>query len=164
MAAKILLSPQSFVLPASNGGRFRFTDGSSFTACTLAFDATTTQSAYATAKAIDYTSGNITCVIAWYADSATSGDVVWDVSIAAITPETDTQDFETKAFDAPNAVTDSHLGTTAQRLHEATITISSLDSLAANDVFAVRLRRVASDGADTMTGDAQVVLVTLSYS
>jgi len=130
----------------------------------LFYDAATQQRAFWAFRAINYGSGNLTLDIEWYADTATSGDVVWGGSIGAITPNTDTTDIETKGFGTEQNVTDSHLGTTGQRLHRATLTISNLDSIAADDFVTLRVARVAADSADTMTGDAGLVLATLSYS
>lgn len=139
-------------------------NGTNFPEVGLAFDAASVESAYWPFRAISYGSGNVTVSLDWYADTATSGDVVWGASLAAITPDTDTQDVETKAFATANTVTDTHLGTTGQRLHRASIAVSNLDSLAANDVVELRVYRDAAAGGDTMTGDAILVGVTLSYS
>lgn len=116
-------------------------------------------------RAINYASGNLTIHVDWYADTALSGDVVWDAQIAAITPDTDTQDIETDALAIENTVTDSHLGTTGQRLHRAVITLSNLDALAADDYVALVIRRdTTAANPDTMAGDAIVIMVTVSYS
>jgi len=111
-----------------------------------------------------YGSGNLTVKLRWFADTATSGDVVWGAAIAAITPETDSQDIETDSLATENTVTDSHLGTTAQRLMEASITVSNLDSLAAADYLSLRIRRIGTNGSDTMSGDAQLAGVVVEYS
>ena len=140
------------------------TNGTNFPLAALAFDAAGDEAAFWMFKAVSYGSGNVTCDIYWYADTASSGDVIFDAQLAAITPNTDSQDVETKSFATANSVTDSHLGTTGQRLHQATITISNLDSIAANDIVWLRLNRDANNGSDTMAGDCLVVLVTLSYS
>lgn len=138
--------------------------GTNFPVPGLAYDAAADEAAFFRIRSVRYGSGNITADIDWYADSASSGDVVFGVAISVITPNTDTQDIETDAFATENTVTDSHLGTTNQRLHRATVTVSNLDSLAADDHVVVRVRRVGSNGSDTMTGDAIVSLITLSYS
>lgn len=130
----------------------------------LGFDATTSESAYWMFRALSYGSGNLTLDISWYADTASSGAVVWQAAIAAITPDTDTQDVETKSFATAQQVTDTHLGTTGQRLHRATLTITNLDSIAANDLVWLRISRLPADAADTMTGDALLVFAALSYS
>jgi hypothetical protein len=86
------------------------------------------------------------------------------VQMAAITPDTDTQDIETDGLPTTTNVTDSHLGTVVQRLHRAVVTLTgaALDSLAAQDNAVLRVARVATDGADTMTGDAILTYVYVS--
>ena len=138
--------------------------GTNFPVEGLAFDAGADEACVAKFKAKSYGSGNITAILTWYGDSASSGVVRWGAAIACITPESDTQDVETDSFATENTVDDTHLGTTAQRLHNATITISNLDSIAADDIVFLRIRRVGSNAADTMTGDAILVCVELTYS
>jgi hypothetical protein len=139
-------------------------NGTNFPAFGLAYDAAAAEAAFWMARAVSYGSGNVTVAVDWYAATATSGDVIWGCQIAAITPDTDTQDVETKSLATANTVTDTHLGTTGKRLHRASITVSNLDSLANNDDVWIRLYRDAAAGGDTMTGDAIVVGVTVSYS
>lgn len=138
--------------------------GTNYPVSSLAFDAATDEAAFWKLRASAYGSGNLTGSIDWYADTASSGVVRWEAAIAVITPDTDTQDIETKAFATVQTVDDTHLGTTGQRLHRAVITISNLDSLAADDVLWVRIRRIGSNAADTMAGDAMLTLLTVSYS
>jgi hypothetical protein len=152
------------VPPASNFATFDVIAGTNFPVPCLDFDTTTAESIYFYFRATEYGSGNLTIDIDWYADTAASGDVVWDAQIAAITPNTDSQDIETDALATANTVTDSHLGTVNQRLHRATVAISNLDSLAADDWVVLKITRDVSDGADTMAGDASLVAVTVSYS
>lgn len=98
-------------------------------------------------------------------DAASSGNVVWGARLAAITPNTDSQDVETKAFAAGQTAQDAHLGTTGQRLHSVDIVISNLDSLADGDMCWLHVFRDASDTTnDTLTGDAIIVGLRLSYS
>lgn len=134
----------------------------------LAFDdgaASTAEAAFWDFVAQSYGSGNLTVDILWYADTASSGNVRWGAAIKAITPDTDTQDVETDAFATASLVTDSHLGTTGQRLHKATITVSNLDSIAAGDHVQLKIYRDADDGTnDTMSGDAHFQKGLVSYS
>lgn len=164
MAAKHVLAPEEAQFLASAFPQYVKNNGTNFPVSGLAFDAAADEAAFWKFRAVDYTSGNLTLDLFWYADTATSGNIVWDAQIAAITPETDTQDVETKAFAAISSVTDSHLGTTGQRLHKATITLSNLDSLAADDIVWLRINRDANNASDTMAGDAILTLVQLSYS
>jgi hypothetical protein len=138
--------------------------GTNFPVSSLAFDAAADEAAFWKLRALNYGSGNLTLDLDWYADTASSGVVRWGAAIAAITPDTDTQDVETDGLATENTVDDTHLGTTNQRLHRATVTISNLDSIAAGDDVFIRIRRVGSNAADTMTGDAMLLLATLSYS
>lgn len=140
--------------------------GTNFPVFGLAFDAGSDESAYWTLRAGNYGSGNLTIEVEWYADTASSGTVVWEAQIGAITPNTDSQDIETKSLATLNYVQDTHLGTTGQRLHRATITLSNLDSIATDDWFVLRVARDAdgTNATDSMTGDAIMVKVAVSYS
>ncbi|MFD9949710.1 hypothetical protein ACFWYW_55510 [Nonomuraea sp. NPDC059023] len=144
--------------------QYKNTAGTNFPVTGLAFDATTTERCYFRFSPMSYGSNNLTVTVEWYADTATSGGVTWETALAAITPNTDTQDIETKAFATANTASDTHLGTTGQRLHSIDVTVSNLDSLAPNDWVILRLSRLPSDGSDTMTGDAILVGVGISYS
>jgi hypothetical protein len=139
-------------------------NGSNFPVSGLAFDASTDEAAFWKVLAQNYGSGNLTLNLFWYADSASSGDVVWGCQIAAITPNADSQDVETDGLATAQTATDSHLGTTGQRVHQVAITISNLDSLAADDTVWIRIYRDADNGSDTMTGDAILLLAELTYS
>lgn len=136
--------------------------GTNFSILGLAFDAASVEAAFWVLR-VGTLIGNLTIDIDWYADTATSGDVVFGVAVAAISPNDDTQDVETKAFAAESTVTQSHLGTTGQRLHRATVDVANPDGLASQDDVILKLRRVATSGSDTMTGDVIVWLITVSY-
>lgn len=161
---RIPLHPEEAQFQTSAFPAFQRNAGTNFPVSGLAFDAAATETAYWKFVAFGYGSGNLTCDIDWYADTATSGNVVWEAKIAAITPDTDSQDVETKAFATAQTVTDSHLGTTGQRLHRASITVSNLDSIAALDVVWIAISRLGANGSDTMTGDALLTLAEISYS
>jgi hypothetical protein len=140
------------------------TNGTSSAVSGLAFDAAATETAYWDWAAFSYGSGNVTVDVEWYADTASSGVVRWEAAIAAITPNTDSTDVETKAFATATAFDDTHLGTTGQRLHEASIVVTNLDSIAANDEVQLKLSRLGAHANDTMAGDAILRAVHLSYS
>lgn len=154
----------SCIPAATNGCAFKTVSGTNFPVRSLAFDASTDETCYFDFLAVGYGSGNVTLTVEWYSDSATSGDVIYGCAIAVITPNTDSQDIETDSFATAQTATDSHLGTTGQRLHSVAITISNLDSLAAGDRVFVQFYRDADAGGDTMTGDALVTALTISYS
>lgn len=158
------LMPEEASFLASAFPQFIKNNGTNYPVTGLAFDAASDEAAFWKFRATNYGSGNLTVDIEWYADTASSGDVIFDVQIAAITPNTDTQDIETDGLATVQSVTDTHLGTTGQRLHRATVTVTNLDSLAADDLVTLRLNRDANNASDTMTGDCIVTNVTVSYS
>lgn len=161
---KQILTPADALYPSSNYPAPVVFQGTNFPISGLAFDDTTSETVYFRFPAVNYGSGNITISIDWYADTATANSIVFGASIAAITQNTDSQDIETKAFATENTSTDTHLGTTGQRLHSFDIVVSNLDSIASNDDVTLRLRRLPSDASDTMTGDAIVTRIIVSYS
>jgi hypothetical protein len=61
--------------------------GTNYPVTSLAFDAATQENAYWKFDASYYASGNLTLNLAWYADTATSGNIVWGAAIAAITAD-----------------------------------------------------------------------------
>lgn len=161
---KLALRPAVFEPAATNGAQWKTVDGTNFPVSGWAFDAATAETIFTILPILNYGSGNITFRIYWYADTATANDTVWGVSLGAITGNVDTQDIETKSLASENTATDSHLGTTGQRLHFVDVTVSNLDSVAADDLIVLRLRRVAADAGDTMAGDALFIGAAVSYS
>lgn len=165
MATVVLeLNPTAAIQPASNPATFDAIAGTNFVVPCLDFDAGTDESVFFFFRAQSYGSGNLTITVEWYADTASSGDVIWAAQLACITPNTDTQDIETKSFGTANTATDTHLGTTGQRLHSVDITLSNTDSIAAGDYCVLKIYRDADAAGDTMTGDASLVKVLVSYS
>lgn len=140
------------------------TNGTNFPVVGLYYDAAADESAFWHFEAVNYGSGNVTVRLEWYADTGSSGDVVWGVQLAAYTANTDSGDVETKAFATANTQADTHLGTTAQRLHQVDVTVSNLDSLANRDGVWLKVYRDADAAGDTLAGDAILTNVTVSYS
>lgn len=156
--------PEGAQFLAANFPAYSKINGTNFPVSGLAYDAATDEAAFWKFFANNYGSGNLTLTILWYADTASSGDVIFGAQIAAITPNTDTQDVETDGLATANTATDTHLGTTGQRVHSVDITISNLDSIASGDLVHIRIYRDADAGGDTMTGDAILLMAILSYS
>lgn len=129
-----------------------------------AFDASTEEAMFIDFEASNYGSGNVTVRCRWYADTATSGVCFWGAALAALTPTTDTQDVETDGLGTAATASTTHAGTTGQREWETTITVTSLDSLASGDTVRMRIYRDATNGSDTMTGDAILTRVSVTYS
>jgi hypothetical protein len=94
--------------------------------------------------------------------AAVSGNVQWDVRVAAVTSG-DALSVNGKVFGAANTAT-VVVPTTAGYMTEGAVTVTNADSLAAGDFVVLRVCRVGSDAADTATGDAELVQVTLAYT
>jgi hypothetical protein len=160
------LLPEEAQFLAASFPAYVKTNGSNFPVSGLAYDATADEAAFWKFIADNYGSGNLTIRIFWYADTATSGSVIWEAQIAAITPNTDSQDVETDGLATLNFVSDAHIGTTGQRVHSCDITLSNLDSIAAGDLVHIRIARDANgtSGTDDMTGDAVLIAAQVLYS
>jgi hypothetical protein len=139
-------------------------NGTSIPVSGYAFDAATIETLFFRFRASDYTSGNVTVDLDWYADTASTGAVMWGAQLAAITANVDTQDIETDALPTVTTVTTTHLGTVGQRLHRSSITLSgaALDSLATDDQAVLCVTRQASNAADTMAGDAILTYLSIT--
>jgi len=159
-----VLDPESASFLATAFPQIDKANGTNFPVTGLRYDAAGTESAYWKIDAFSYGSGNITCDILWYAENATSGVVRWEVQIAAITPDTDSQDVTTKAFATALTVDDTHLGTVGKRVHLASVAISNLDSIAAGDAVWVKVSRLGAHANDTMANDAWMIQTRLTYS
>lgn len=158
------LDPQNAFGLATAFPQFSKVNGTNLPVSGLAYDATTQENGFWQFPILAYGSGNITATVLWYADTASSGGVVWGGSIRAVTPDTDSQDVETDALATETNVADTHLGTVGQRVHTCAITVSNLDSVASLDLVTFRLSRLTANASDTMTGDAIALAVILSYS
>ena len=161
---KQVLGPRDALLPASAYPSYRSTAGTNFPVEALAFDASTEWTCYFQLLALNYGSGNLTVRVQWYADTASSGGVTFGCSLAAVTPNTDSGNIEAKAFATEVTASDTHLGTTGQRLHEMAVAVSNLDSVAAGDALWLKLARKVNDGGDTMTGACLVTALAVEYS
>jgi hypothetical protein len=105
-----------------------------------------------------YDGGGLTVDIYWAATSATSGSVVWDVSF-----ERGTTDIDSDSYASANSATASTNGTSGI-ITKTTITFTDgaeMDSMAAGDFYRVRLGRHGSNGSDTMSGDAEMLSITV---
>lgn len=129
-----------------------------------AFGASIEEAIFFDFEATAYGSGNVTVRCRWYADTASTGVCIWGAALGALTPNADTQDVETEALATAATTNTTHLGTVGQREHETTVTITSLDSLAAGDTVRLRVYRDADAAGDTMAGDAVLTRVSVTYS
>ncbi len=91
--------------------------------------------------------------IHWMATSATSGDVVWGAQIERMNTDEDSDGFDTVATATGTANGTSGIITMTE------ITITTIDSVAAGEAYRLKVYRDADSGSDTMTGDAELVIV-----
>lgn len=95
--------------------------------------------------------------ITWTATSATSGNCRWRVAFEDMIGS----DIDADSFDTAAEVTGAANGTSGIPT-VTTITITTIDSLAAGDAGRLRVTRVGTDATnDTMTGDAELIAVEI---
>lgn len=129
----------------------------------LSFDAGTDETCYWTAIAPQNLTGTITAVAFCMMASATSGSVYMQGALEAVTPA-DALDLDTStSFDSANSGNATVPGT-AGYLFTISITMTNADSIAAGDLFRLRLNRDADNASDTATGDCRVLCMELRDS
>jgi hypothetical protein len=96
--------------------------------------------------------------------SATTGNVIINGRLAAVTVG-DATDVDAKVFAAANVSSATAVpSTTAGKLGEISLALSTDDGLAAGDFVVVYLARDGASGSDTAAGDMEVVAVVLEYT
>lgn len=126
------------------------------------FDATTKEFLYWSFRMpSDYASGP-TLKVQYKMASATSGNVVIEGRLAAITP-TDATDGDAKALGSANTTGANAVAGTAGYVKEISLALTNDDSLAAGDWATVMLARAPADANDTASGDMEVIAVSLEY-
>jgi len=93
----------------------------------------------------------------WMATTATSGDCRWGVAFMVMNATTDN---DSDSFDTAAEATTTTEGTSGETAMTS-ITITTIDSMAAGDAYRLKVYRDTSDGADTMTGDAELIAVEI---
>lgn len=129
-----------------------------------AFDASSREDIYFSVPLILYGSGSITATAHWYSRSgSTSGAVVWGFRVACTTPG-DATSMETKNWATAQTTTTTVNANAKGLTSTAIVDSSNLDSAAALDTMWVNIYRDAANASDTMTGDAILTTLYLSYS
>ena len=127
----------------------------------LAYDATTSETAYWTTVVPQGWTGTITAVITYAMASATSGGVAFDVALEALTTGDATDTDAATSFDTVNGGSDAAVPGTAGYMEQITITLTNADSMAAADLVRVSVARDVADAADTATGDAYLLAIEI---
>jgi hypothetical protein len=129
----------------------------------LDFDAATDESAvFSGILPVSYGSSGLNVRLIWAATSATSGDVVWEVSferIAATVQDLDSDSFATAT--TATATADSNSGDTVHTVI-AVADGAAMDGVAPTNHFRLKVMRDANHGSDTMAGDAELLMVVVT--
>lgn len=157
MATRLILTPLSAEFPATNFPQLTLSNRRPV----LAYDASTSETAYWTAVVPQGWTGTVTAVISYAMASATSGGVAFDVAVEAITSGDATDTDATTSFDTVNGGSDASVPGTAGYMEQLSITLSNLDSAAAGDLLRISVARDVADAADTATGDCYVLAVEI---
>ncbi len=102
-------------------------------------------------------SGNLDVVIKWFA-AAITGSVVWGVQTSCVA-DAETDD---PSWNTASTATDAAKGTTLQT-NDATISNVTKTGCAAGELMHLKIYRDADNASDTMSGDARLIGVEVTY-
>lgn len=153
MATRAILTPEGAHYPATNFPALLLSNRRPV----LAFDASTSETAYWTFVAPQGVTGTWTAVISYAMASATTGGVAFDVALEAITSGDALDTDAATSFDTVNGGNDSAVPGTAGYMEQISITLTNADSIAAADLVRVSVARDVADAADTATGDCYLI-------
>ena len=157
MATRTILTPEGAHYPATNFPALLLSNRRPV----LAFDASTSETAYWTFVAPQGITGTLTAVISYAMASATTGGVAFDVALEAISSGDALDTDATTSFDSVNTGTDAAVPGTAGYMEQIRITLTNADSIAAADLVRVSVARAVANGADTATGDCYALSVEI---
>ena len=127
----------------------------------LDFDADADESAVFTSVMPQHYSGatGVTVYLHWSATSATSGDTIWDVSFERIGEGQ--LDVDSDSFAAAQSATATAPGTCGYVDIQAIAFTdgAQMDSVAAGELFRIKVTRDANNESDDMAGDAELSAV-----
>lgn len=158
MATLLVFLPESANLPSSNmpapgvDGQLR---------PFLGFDASTDESCDWTFLAPQGITTPLTAVVTYRMASATSGNIIVQAALEAITDGDTTDTDAASSFDTANSSSATAVPGTAGYIDQVSVTLTNNDSIAAGDYCRLRFNRDADNGSDTATGDLQVLAIEL---
>jgi hypothetical protein len=128
----------------------------------LDFDTTTQEFAHAVvAMPSDWNGGTITAKFYWTATGTSTNSVVWALEGRAY-GDAETID---QAYGTAQQIADAHTSTASQvQISDATPAITLGGTPAAGELVMMRIKRVPSDGSDTLAVDAMLLGVMISYT
>ncbi len=125
----------------------------------LDFDDTVDEvSVFGSIMSLGYSGNGLTVEVHWAATSAVAGDVKWNVQFERMVTDMDADDF------AAAQTATSTTKATSGLLTQTDIVFTDgaqIDSIVASDPFRVKVERDATNGGDTMVGDAEVVRIVV---
>lgn len=142
-------------LPASNPAVAACVTGTNTQKGVLEFADSANLSAQITHKLPSTWTGNIDANIKWVT-SATSGDVVWQLSTVCVA-DAETDD---PSFNTASTVTDTAKGTTLQT-NDAAITSVTATGCAAGELIHLKIQRDSAHASDTLAATARLIGVEL---
>ena len=110
------------------------------------------------AGAIPSLAGNAFTVVLKWATPATTGVVKWGVSLER---DNSGSDISTDRYGAEVTATGNVPGT-AMQIVVTSIALNALGGLAAGDTYRLKVRRLGTDAADTLVGDAYLYAVDIT--
>lgn len=125
----------------------------------LDFDDTTDESAvFKSILNRAYAGGGVTVTLHWTATSATTGACMWGVQFERMNTDIDADSFATA-----NTGTTTTNGTSGipNTTAIAFTNGAQMDSVAAGELFRIKVYRDANNAADTMTGDAELLMIEI---
>lgn len=156
MSTRAILTPFSAEFPTTN---FPALSQPSQNRPVLGFDASTDETCYWTLVAPQGMTGALTLVVTYRMASATTGNVILNAAVEAITDGDATDTDTASSFDTVNASATTAVPGTAGYIDQISITLTNADSAAVADMIRISLSRDADNGSDTATGDLEVLAV-----
>lgn len=157
MATRCVLTPYAAEFPASNFPELRLVNRRPV----LGFDASTQETCAWAGIAPQGLTGMLTAVLHYMMASATTGAIVFEAAVEAVTDGDSTDLDAGDSFDTYNTGSAETVPGTAGFAGEISITLTTKDGIAAGDYFRLAVRRAPADSGDTATGDAYVLAVEL---
>lgn len=126
-------------------------------------DASTTYAEWLLAMPSDYDGGTITAKFYWTNSNSNTQVVMWGI---AATAWSDNENLDGTAFSANTTVTDANTASATPKLliSAATGAVTIANSPAGSDLVDFRVARVGADASDTLTSNARLLGVMITYT
>lgn len=162
MSTRMILTPESAQMKTTVFPELAQSSDASGARKYLAYDATADEAAYWTGVAPQGWTGTGTAVITFAMASATTGNVIADVTIEAVTDADAVPNLASaESLDTANTSAATSVPATAGLMKQLSITLTNADAIAVADMVRFRFRRVGSHASDTATGDMNVYAIEI---